>query len=184
MEILQLFRYLIKSQISCVTYYYIIYKKIVHATFHTLGLLSITVALVAVFQSNNTFPYSPNLASLHTWVGLSAVVLFCLNFSIGLIFYASSFVPINMKIAFMPSHTFLGSTCFVFVCIAALTGISQTNTENKCGFTTNTKDNNPVLLDYLIPSGCLLANILGTLILALLFTVLFSMQKLVSNYEL
>lgn len=51
--------------------------KISHATLFGIVMLFIVLALVAVFDSHNLAkPPIPNLYSLHSWIGLSAVILF------------------------------------------------------------------------------------------------------------
>lgn len=51
--------------------------KYIHGGIQCLTLPLIIIGLVAVFDSHNfNTPPTPNLYSLHSWIGLGAVILF------------------------------------------------------------------------------------------------------------
>ena len=52
--------------------------KLIHAGIMIFSVLFTIIALIAVFDSHNlAIPPIPNMYSLHSWVGLTTVVLFC-----------------------------------------------------------------------------------------------------------
>lgn len=57
--------------------------KLTHAGIMLFIILLTVIALVAVFDSHNLAEHPiPNMYSLHSWVGLTTVILFCCQVSL------------------------------------------------------------------------------------------------------
>lgn len=85
------------------------------------------VGLVAVFDAHNfSVPPKPNLYSLHSWIGLSAVILFATQYLFGFVFYMYPTMSQSLRVSFMPLHVFFGTFGFVLCVAAALMGITET----------------------------------------------------------
>lgn len=52
--------------------------KFIHAGLHLLAFIFAVIAMVAVFDFHNAAQI-PNMYSLHSWLGLVALTLFCLQ---------------------------------------------------------------------------------------------------------
>lgn len=100
--------------------------KITHATIHGLAFLFTVVALIAVFDSHNLAnPPIPNMYSLHSWVGMAAVVLFALQYVFGFVSYLFPGVREHMRATYMPVHVFFGIVGFILAIAASLLGLSE-----------------------------------------------------------
>jgi cytochrome b-561 len=63
-----------------------IYVKLAHALVQVLALLFAAIALKAVFDSHNlASPPIPNLYSLHSWFGITAIILFISQWVLGFV---------------------------------------------------------------------------------------------------
>ena len=52
--------------------------KFIHAALHLVAFILAVISTVAVFDFHNTAKI-PNMYSLHSWIGLTVVVLHCLQ---------------------------------------------------------------------------------------------------------
>lgn len=100
--------------------------KITHASIHAAAFFFTVIALVAVFDSHNlATPPIPNMYSLHSWVGLSAVILFSMQYVIGFVTFLFPELKMPIKETVMPAHVFFGVLGFVMAIGAALLGMSE-----------------------------------------------------------
>ncbi|XP_062550116.1 transmembrane ascorbate-dependent reductase CYB561-like [Armigeres subalbatus] len=97
--------------------------KITHAIIHAVAFVCTVIALVAVFESKDYAANPrPHMYSLHSWLGMAAVVLFGLQYVVGFVAYLFPGVRVSLRSTLMPTHIFFGVLGFVLSIIAALTG--------------------------------------------------------------
>jgi len=104
-----------------------LYVKILHAIIQVAVLVFASIGLKAVFDSHNDAKPKaiPNMYSLHSWVGLSAVILFGLQWAFGFVSFLFPKLSDGLRAAYMPHHRFWGLVIFVMVIAAALMGITE-----------------------------------------------------------
>lgn len=126
--------------------------KLTHATIHGCAFMFTVIGLIAVFDSHNyARPPIPNLYSLHSWIGLSSVIIFGLQYVAGFACFLFPQMKQPTRVMFMPIHIFFGLLGFVMAIAAAVMGISE-----KAFFVMN---------DYAdLPNHALVVNTLGVLI--------------------
>lgn len=106
--------------------------KYTHAGLHAAAFFFTVIALVAVFDSHNLNKNEkgidapiPNMYSLHSWVGLSAVILFSLQYVVGFATFLFPQLKEPIRETVMPIHIFFGLLGFVMAIAAALLGLSE-----------------------------------------------------------
>ena len=100
--------------------------KYAHAGIFVTILIMVLIASAAVFNFHNSSnPPIPNLYSLHSWVGLVAVLLFICQWIGGFASFLYPQIRAPLREAIMPYHIFFGLTGYVFAIAAALLGVSE-----------------------------------------------------------
>ncbi|KPU77555.1 uncharacterized protein Dana_GF24874, isoform D [Drosophila ananassae] len=127
--------------------------KLTHAGIHLAAFVLTVIALKTVFDSHNlASPPIPNMYSLHSWLGLSAVIIFSLQYVAGFVAFLAPGLRENYRIAMMPLHIYFGLFGFGLAIASALMGLTE-----KAIFAIT----NPPY-STLPPAG-LLANVIGVL---------------------
>ncbi|NXC42963.1 CYBR1 reductase, partial [Penelope pileata] len=98
--------------------------KFIHAGLNTTAMILAIVSMVAVFEYHNAMNI-PNMYSLHSWIGLIAVILYSLQLFLGFVVFLLPFAPIRLRAALMPIHVYSGLLIFATVIAAALMGITE-----------------------------------------------------------
>ncbi|XP_068422662.1 lysosomal membrane ascorbate-dependent ferrireductase CYB561A3 [Clinocottus analis] len=144
--------------------------KLLHATLMLLALILSIVGLCAVFNFHNA-QNTPNLYSLHSWIGIAATALFAVQWVVGLAGFLLPCSPMSLRVLLKPVHVWMGGTILWLSIAACISGINE-----KLFFVLN-GSGTQAYAD--LPPEALLANVLGVLIVAFGLVVL----KILSNYE-
>jgi cytochrome b-561 len=101
--------------------------KLTHAAIHGAAFVCVVIALVAAFDSHNLAVPTPipNMYTLHSWVGITAVVMFACQYVGGFVSYLYPGLRQNVKETYMPIHIFFGLCGFILSIAAALLGLSE-----------------------------------------------------------
>ncbi|VDP67664.1 unnamed protein product [Echinostoma caproni] len=100
--------------------------KILHAVLHILAFLFAVVAVKAVFEFHDSRRI-PNLYSLHSWIGLVALVLFGVQWVCGLITFLVPQIPQRPRATYLPVHVSFGTGLFVLMIGVCISGITEKN---------------------------------------------------------
>ena len=160
-------------------------RKFLHGVAWTVALLSAFIALIAVFKSHNDpqSGYIANLYSLHSWVGIAVIILYLIQFLLGVMSFVWPLPSVTpaMKAKVMSFHRFTGP--FVYNCTAAtiLLGIQEKEGFIGCSYPVTEADLFPPkhLMD--IPVSCRISHMLGIVVLLLALFTSFALHDFTSN---
>lgn len=100
--------------------------KLLHGALHALAFLSSVVALKTAFDSHNlASPPIANLYTLHSWMGLLTVILFCCQLLCGFVAFLFPGVRQWLRAQYLPLHVYFGLAIFVLAVATALMGILE-----------------------------------------------------------
>ncbi|KAJ8680359.1 hypothetical protein QAD02_016146 [Eretmocerus hayati] len=131
--------------------------KLIHAGTMIFALLLSLVGSVAVFEFHNALNI-PNLYSLHSWVGLTSVILYLCQWLAGFVSFLYPMIQQPLRAAYLPIHVYFGAAAFVGSVASCLLGL----TEKAIFSLTNPTAANPTSVPYskLPPEGILI-NVIG-----------------------
>ncbi|XP_040827643.1 plasma membrane ascorbate-dependent reductase CYBRD1 isoform X1 [Ochotona curzoniae] len=98
--------------------------KSIHAGLNTIAAILAIVALVAVFDYHNVGSI-PNMYSLHSWLGLAAVILYVLQLLLGFFIFLLPWAPVSLRAVAMPIHVYSGLFLFGTVIATSLMGVTE-----------------------------------------------------------
>ncbi|CAI9096870.1 OLC1v1033111C1 [Oldenlandia corymbosa var. corymbosa] len=98
--------------------------KATHMILHLIALASAIVGLYAVFKFHHDL-HIPDLYSLHSWFGISAVSLFFLQWIFGFFTYWWPARSSTRRADFAPWHVLLGLVIFSMAILTAITGLIE-----------------------------------------------------------
>ncbi|XP_062508157.1 plasma membrane ascorbate-dependent reductase CYBRD1-like [Corticium candelabrum] len=100
--------------------------KVIHAALMLSVLVFAVVGLVAVFKFHNK-QNMPNLYSLHSWLGLTTVILFGFQYLAGFTLYLLPlpFIPQFYRDYSKSSHRTLGLVIYILATVCVLTGLQE-----------------------------------------------------------
>uniref|UniRef100_A0A8C5ITU7 Lysosomal membrane ascorbate-dependent ferrireductase CYB561A3 n=1 Tax=Junco hyemalis TaxID=40217 RepID=A0A8C5ITU7_JUNHY len=129
--------------------------KLLHGSL-ALGAFVLTVlGLAAVFCFHNS-QGTPNMYSLHSWMGLATVLLFSCQWAAGFGAFLLPWAPTWLRALYKPIHVFFGSTILMLSVASCMSGINE-----KLFFSLK----NGTMAYKLLPAEAVFANTLGLLIL-------------------
>ncbi|XP_013874864.1 transmembrane ascorbate-dependent reductase CYB561 [Austrofundulus limnaeus] len=98
--------------------------KLLHGIIHLLALIISIVGIVAVFDFHKAAKI-PDMYSLHSWCGMATLVLFCVQWVMGLLFFLFPAVSSWFRSLYLPVHVFCGLTLLVMAIGTSLLGITE-----------------------------------------------------------
>ncbi|KAM6407953.1 lysosomal membrane ascorbate-dependent ferrireductase CYB561A3 [Rhynochetos jubatus] len=134
--------------------------KVLHGTLTLVAFGLAVLGLAAVFRFHNDRG-TPNMYSLHSWLGLVTVLLFSCQWVAGFGAFLLPWAPAWLRALYKPVHVFFGSTILMLSVASCVSGINEKLFFSLKNGTTEYKR---------LPAEAVFANTLGLLIL--LFGVL------------
>ncbi|XP_038645430.1 cytochrome b reductase 1 [Scyliorhinus canicula] len=98
--------------------------KYIHAGLNIVTFVLLVISLVAVFDFHNS-KRIPNMYSLHSWIGLAAVIMHGLQILLGLCTFLLPCTPMFIKTFYMSFHVGVGLFIFGMAVTAAEMGITE-----------------------------------------------------------
>ncbi|XP_004674609.1 PREDICTED: cytochrome b reductase 1 [Condylura cristata] len=98
--------------------------KSIHAGLNAIAAVLAIISLVAVFDFHNHSKI-PNMYSLHSWVGLTAVILYILQLLLGVFIFLLPWAPLSLRALLMPIHVYSGLLIFGAVIATTLMGVTE-----------------------------------------------------------
>ncbi|XP_066599780.1 transmembrane ascorbate-dependent reductase CYB561-like isoform X2 [Prorops nasuta] len=98
--------------------------KLMHAGLMLFIIVLVIISLVAVFDNHN-MKKIPNMYSLHSWVGLTSIILFCCQWVAGCISFLYPGLQGNLRASYMPIHVYFGNAGFIGVLVSCLLGLNE-----------------------------------------------------------
>ncbi|XP_061465777.1 lysosomal membrane ascorbate-dependent ferrireductase CYB561A3 isoform X2 [Rhineura floridana] len=139
--------------------------KLLHAALTLAVFILVVLGLVAVFEFHNKQEIA-NMYSLHSWLGLSAVLFFSCQWIMGFASFLLPWAPIWLRAFYKPIHVFFGTAILPLVVAACISGINE-----KLFF----RLKSPATPYSKLPAEAWFANILGMLILVFGLLILWSL---------
>merc|ERR1711863_74628 len=108
-----------------------IWSKLLHTLFHLLATPCIAFAFIAVWDSHAYRKPEPipHFYSLHSWMGLTTMGLFALQFVVGffsfLLLLCCESATASFRAALVPIHSTFGITTFVMAIATACSGLTE-----------------------------------------------------------
>jgi len=156
-----------------------------HGLIHTGAIICIIIGLTAVFLGNDNKSYNDadmyfsNFTSIHSFIGLGAVIIYFLNYCFGILHFLPSteLIPVELRKAYMPYHVFFGTFSTIAASMAVVTGVMELTAEAGCYYDIDSADLNPADHYHRLKYGCKLANGVGVLVYLSIFLLSFALYK-------
>ena len=151
--------------------------KLIHAMGWAVAALAATLGLLAVFQSHNDRQsgYIANMYSLHSWIGAGVILLYVIQFGVGLRAFGGPLASRNWtqpaRAMLLRFHVVIGPMIYFLTGVTILLGIQEKEGFIGCGYKVDSPDLFPIQHIGKIPSVCLVSHILGILVFLTMIAV-------------
>lgn len=98
--------------------------KLLHGIIHLLALIISIVGFVAVFDFHRASKI-PDMYSLHSWCGMATLLLFCIQWVLGLMFFLFPIASAWLRAMYLPVHVFCGVVLLAMAIGTSLLGITE-----------------------------------------------------------
>ncbi|XP_029916442.1 lysosomal membrane ascorbate-dependent ferrireductase CYB561A3 isoform X2 [Myripristis murdjan] len=144
--------------------------KLLHAGVMLLCLVLSVLGLCAVFNFHNA-KHTPNLYSLHSWIGICTTALFAMQWAVGVAGFLLPCSPMALRKLLKPVHVWMGASILSLSIVACISGINEKLFFVLRGNTTQAYAS--------LPSEALFGNSLGVLLVVfgLVVLMILSNQK-------
>lgn len=153
-------------------------RKLVHGMSWTVALICAVVALVAVFKSHND-PKSgliANMYSLHSWIGMTVIILFFLQFLFGSYAFVLPGMSPHTKSMVLLVHKYFGPLLYNMMAFTMLLGIQEKEGFIGCSYAVDKPDLFPIQHLGKIPAVCRLSHSLGYFLFLAAVTTSFALH--------
>ncbi|KAM9843022.1 transmembrane ascorbate-dependent reductase CYB561 isoform 1-T2 [Aulostomus maculatus] len=98
--------------------------KVLHGIIHLLALIISIIGIVAVFDFHRAAKI-PDMYTLHSWCGMATLVLFCVQWLMGLLFFLFPVASSWFRATYLPIHVFSGLVLLALTIGSCLLGITE-----------------------------------------------------------
>ncbi|RDX87860.1 putative ascorbate-specific transmembrane electron transporter 1 [Mucuna pruriens] len=98
--------------------------KVVHLLLHLIALVAGVLGIIAVFKSKKEAGLA-DMYTLHSWLGMSAICLFGLQYMLGFFTYFFPGAEMSSRATLLPWHRFMGMVIFLLAVATAEAGLVQ-----------------------------------------------------------
>jgi len=98
------------------------FSKVLHGTFHLFVLILFIFGLIAVVQNKNNMQTPRHMFSAHSWVGVSVMTAFILQYIAGFVSFGFPKVSPAVRSWYLPVHRAVGLIIFGVSCVQAVMG--------------------------------------------------------------
>ncbi|XP_052037579.1 plasma membrane ascorbate-dependent reductase CYBRD1 [Apodemus sylvaticus] len=98
--------------------------KSIHAGLNAVAAILAIISVVAVFEYHNVRKI-PHMYSLHSWVGLTALILYIQQLVVGFFVFLLPWAPLSLRAIIMPIHVYSGLLLFGTVIATVLMGVTE-----------------------------------------------------------
>ena len=152
-------------------------RKVIHGLSWTVASLCGVIGLVAVFRSHNDEQSGliANLYSFHSWIGITVVTLFLLQYLVALYAFGGVFEP-AWKAKAVYVHKYIGPIIYQAVAVTMILGIQEKEGFVGCAYQVEKPDTFPIQHINKIPLSCRVSHSLGLVIVIMTLLASFAIH--------